>query len=108
VSMLDPQILFLNVFLSALFGGTCYFIYAYLLRNFFGGASKNKTQRSRKQPARTKSSAQSSAGNYTSDSDKGGATTSGVSYDESWIPKEHLQRPEAKRVRSGTPKTKAK
>jgi hypothetical protein len=31
-----------------------------------------------------------------------------MQYDESWIPKEHLQRPEARRAKSGTPKTRAK
>jgi len=37
------------------------------------------------------------------------ASASGAKpYDESWIPPQHLQRPEAKRVRSGTPKTKSK
>lgn len=34
----------------------------------------------------------------------GPAVTSGAKvYDESWIPQHHIQRPEAKRIRSGTP-----
>ena len=34
----------------------------------------------------------------------GPAVTSGSKlYDESWIPQHHIQRPEAKRIRSGTP-----
>lgn len=34
----------------------------------------------------------------------GPAVTSGAkTYDESWIPQSHLKRPEAKRIKSGTP-----
>jgi hypothetical protein len=101
--------LFLNIFLSALFGGTIYFIYVYLIKTFFPSAVSKS--RSGRKPAPKRKAAASSAGASSgggSDSDRG--ATSGVSlqYDESWIPKGHLERPEARRAKSGTPKTRAK
>jgi hypothetical protein len=101
----DGARLFLNIFLSALFGGTLYFIYIYLIKTFFPSAA-GKSRSGRKPAPKKKAAAAGTSSGAGSDSDR--ATTSAMQYDESWIPKEHLQRPEARRPKSGTPKTRAK
>jgi hypothetical protein len=86
--------LFLYAFLATLLAGTAYFVYSTWLKAFF--PQQKKSRRAAPVASYTPSSADS-------------ATTSGAAkYDESWIPAQHLQRPEAKRVRSGTPKTRSK
>jgi len=82
--------LFLYLILTGALAGVVYFIYVTWIKALFPQQKKRTTRK----PAATTDS----------------ATASGASksYDESWIPAQHLQRPEAKRVRSGTPKTKAK
>jgi len=91
ISILDPQMLFLYAFLTTLLAGTAYFVYTTWLKAFF--PQQKKPRRAAPTPAPAAES----------------ATTSGATkYDESWIPAQHLQRPEARRVRSGTPKGKVK
>ncbi|EDU48480.1 hypothetical protein PtrSN002B_006744 [Pyrenophora tritici-repentis] len=108
-SFFDPQIIFLYLVVLGAFSGTVYFIYNTWISTFFPqkkGRGKGG-ERAKK----------SSGGSKTVDpADQvavvgadGPAVTSGAkAYDESWIPASHLQRPEAKRVRSGTPKVKPK
>ncbi|RMZ71153.1 signal sequence receptor alpha chain [Pyrenophora seminiperda CCB06] len=108
-SFFDPQIIFLYLVVLGAFTGTVYFIYNTWISTFFPqkkGRGKGG-ERAKK----------SSGGSKTVDpADQiavvgadGPAVTSGAkAYDESWIPASHLQRPEAKRVRSGTPKVKPK
>jgi hypothetical protein len=96
------------VLLSA-FGGTLYFVYTTWISSLFP-----QKKRGGKGGERAK---KSSGGTKTVDPAEqiavvgadGPAVTSGSkAFDASWIPAAHLQRPEAKRVRSGTPKTKVK
>lgn len=109
--MLTPFLgsVFLYIILAAAFGGTCWFIYTTWITTLFP-----QTKRRGKGGERAK---KSSGGSKKVDPAEqaavvgadGPAVTSGSkAYDESWIPAQHLQRPEAKRVRSGTPKTKAR
>ncbi|KAI5359164.1 Putative translocon-associated protein (TRAP), alpha subunit [Septoria linicola] len=108
-SLLDPQIIFLYLFLLAAFGGTVYFIYNTWITTLFpqkkrGGKGGERAKRS-------------SGGSKPVDPTEqvavigadGPAVASGSSkgYDESWIPATHLQRPQAKRVGSGRPKSRA-
>ncbi|OAL46626.1 hypothetical protein IQ07DRAFT_590732 [Pyrenochaeta sp. DS3sAY3a] len=107
-SFFDPQIIFLYLVLLGAFGGTVYFIYNTWITTFFpqkkgrgkGGerAKKSSTGAKKVDPAEQVAVVGAD----------GPAVTSGAKYDEAWIPAAHLQRPEAKRIRSGTPKAKPK
>jgi hypothetical protein len=108
-SIFDPQIIFLYLVLLGAFGGTVYFIYNTWITTLFpqkkrGGKGGERAKRSSggSKPVDPKDQVSVVGAD-------GPAVTSGAKgYDASWIPAQHLQRPEAKRVRSGTPKTKVK
>ncbi|KAF2806281.1 uncharacterized protein BDZ99DRAFT_510695 [Mytilinidion resinicola] len=107
-SFFDPQIIFLYLVLTAAFGGTLYFIYTTWITTLFpqkrrGGKGGERAKRSSGGSKKVDPTDQASVVGA-----DGSAVTSGAKYDESWIPAAHLQRPEAKRIRSGTPKTKPK
>ncbi|KAL8684963.1 MAG: hypothetical protein Q9218_008052, partial [Villophora microphyllina] len=95
-SIFDPQILFLYLFLLALFAGTCLFIYNTWISTLFPSASKKRNpSSSRARNISTKGNERDQVGAAGAD---GPAVTSGAkAYDESWIPAGHLQRPEARR-----------
>ena len=97
--------IFLYLILAASLGGTAYFVYSTWISTLFpqkkrggkgGERAKTSTPGARRKPV----DPSEQVGVTGAD---GPAVTSGAKYDESWIPKEHLKRPEAKRVRSGTP-----
>jgi hypothetical protein len=101
--------IFLYLVLLGAFGGTVYFIYNTWITTLFpqkkrGGKGGERAKRSSggSKPVDPKDQVSVVGAD-------GPAVTSGAKgYDASWIPAQHLQRPEAKRVRSGTPKTKVK
>ena len=100
--------IFLYLFLAAAFGGTIYFIYNTWITTLFpqkrrGGKGGERAKRSSGGSKKVDPSDQVSVVGA-----DGPATTTGAkAYDESWIPAEHLKRPEAKRVGSGRPKSRA-
>lgn len=101
--------IFLYLFLLAAFGGTVYFIYNTWITTLFpqkkrGGKGGERAKRSTAGSKPVDPSEQVSVVGA-----DGPAVTSGSSkgYDESWIPAEHLQRPQARRVGSGRPKSRA-
>ncbi|KAF2252224.1 hypothetical protein BU26DRAFT_516894 [Trematosphaeria pertusa] len=108
-SIFDPQIIFLYLVLLAAFAGTVYFIYNTWITTLFpqkkrGGKGGERAKKSSGGSKKVDPSDQAAVIGA-----DGPAVTSGAkAYDESWIPAQHLQRPEARRVRSGTPKTKVK
>jgi len=108
-SFFDPQIIFLYLVILGVFTGTVYFIYNTWITTFFPqkkGRGKGGERAKRSSQGTKKVDPADQVAVVGAD---GPAVTSGAkAYDESWIPAAHLQRPEAKRVRSGTPKTKAK
>ncbi|KAF2825692.1 hypothetical protein CC86DRAFT_446336 [Ophiobolus disseminans] len=111
-SFFDPQMLisiFLYLVLLGVFGGTIYFVYNTWITTFFPqkkGRGKGG-ERAKKSSLGTKKV--DPADQVSVVGADGPAVTSGAkAYDESWIPASHLQRPEAKRIRSGTPKVKPK
>ena len=100
--------IFLYLFLAAAFGGTIYFVYITWITTLFpqkrrGGKGGERAKRS------------SGGSKMVDPADQvsvigadGPAVTSGAkAYDESWIPAGHLTRPEARRVGSGRPKSRA-
>lgn len=101
--------IFLYLVLFGAFGGTVYFIYTTWITTLFpqkkrGGKGGERAKRSSGGSKKVDPADQAAVAGA-----DGPAVTSGAkAYDESWIPAQHLQRPEAKRVRSGTPKTKVK
>lgn len=101
--------IFLYLVVLGAFAGTAYFVYSTWITTFFPqkkGRGKGG-ERAKKSSAGTKKV--DPADQVAVVGADGPAVTSGAkAYDESWIPAAHLQRPEAKRVRSGTPKTKSK
>ncbi|CZT18764.1 related to signal sequence receptor alpha chain [Ramularia collo-cygni] len=108
INIWDPQIIFLYTFLLAAFGGTCYFIYNTWIATLFpqkkrGGKGGERAKRS----SGGSKPVDPSEAVPVLDADGPAVTTGSKGYDESWIPATHLQRPQAKRVGSGRPKSRA-
>jgi len=102
-SLLDPQVIFLYLFLTGLFGATLYFVYKTWIEALFPQA----TRRTGAGPKKTKKVVEIEP---LSGSESAGATSTGADkdYDESWIPTHHINRPVAKRVKSGASAKAAK
>ncbi|TKX22106.1 translocon-associated protein (TRAP), alpha subunit [Elsinoe australis] len=102
-SIFDPQIIFLYLILAAAFGGTCYFIYNTWITTFFPqkrGKGKGGERAKRSSGGSKKVDPADQVSVVGAD---GPAVSSGAqAFDQSWIPAHHLQRPEAKRVGSGS------
>ncbi|KAF4965867.1 hypothetical protein FSARC_6387 [Fusarium sarcochroum] len=92
-SFLDPQIIFLYLFLSAAFAGTLYFVYKTWIEALFPQAKRPRTTKKAK---KTVDVAEPLSGSEATPV----ATASGKDYDESWIPDHHINRPVARRVKS--------
>jgi hypothetical protein len=100
---------FLYLVLLGAFGGTAYFVYNTWITTLFpqkrrGGKGGERAKKSSGGSKKVDPAEQISVVG----ADGPAVTTSSKAYDASWIPAAHLQRPDAKRVRSGTPKTKVK
>ncbi|KZF26549.1 hypothetical protein L228DRAFT_264930 [Xylona heveae TC161] len=104
MSIFDPQIIFLYLVLAAGFAGTIYFIYNTWIATLFpqkrrGGKGGERAKTSSHRVKKVDPADQVSVVGA-----DGPAVTSGAkAYDESWIPEHHIKRPEARRVKSGTP-----
>ncbi|MBE7180088.1 MAG: hypothetical protein INR71_02585 [Terriglobus roseus] len=103
--------LFLYIVLIGAFGGTCWFIYTTWITTLFP-QQKRKGKGGERAKKSSGGSKRVDPANQTavSGTDGPAVATGSKTYDESWIPAQHLQRPEAKRVGSGrgTPKSKGK
>ncbi|PHH80485.1 hypothetical protein CDD82_1715 [Ophiocordyceps australis] len=97
----DPQILFLYLLLCALSAGIVYFAYKTWIETLFPLRRPAPARRSRRS-LDTDAASSSSGPARGGAADPADATSSGAkTYDESWIPQHHIQRPVAKRVKSG-------
>ncbi|KAK5993199.1 Increased recombination centers protein 22 [Cladobotryum mycophilum] len=95
-SFLDPQIIFLYLVLSGAFAGTLYFVYKTWIEALFPQAKRAKAPKKVvKKPVDDALSGSESTG-----------VSTGKTYDESWIPDNHINRPVAKRVKSSAAKKK--
>ena len=110
-SFFDPQVLFLYLVLLGAFGGTLYFVYNTWITTFFPqqkGRGKGGERAKRSSGGTKKVDPADQVAVVGADGPAVASASGAKAYDESWIPASHLQRPDAKRVRSGTPKAKPK
>ncbi|KAI4148181.1 MAG: hypothetical protein LQ340_005201 [Diploschistes diacapsis] len=110
-SFFDLQLIFLYLLLLVMFAGSCLFIYNTWITTLFpqkrkGGKGGERAKRSSGGSKKVDPSDQVAVVGA-----DGPAVTSGAkAYDESWIPEHHINRPEAKRLKSGggRPKSRGK
>ena len=94
--------LFLYFFLLACAVGVGYFFYTIWIAPYF--PQKRKPAKRAAAPVK-----KIDAGTVTSDSEGPVVSTGAQKYNEEWIPSHHIQRPEARRVKSGgRPKSRGK
>ena len=105
----DPMFLriFLYLFLLATFVGVGYAFYAIWIQPYFapkrgtrsgaGGVGSGDRRRTKKEPLAVQPPTENEA-----------TATGAKVYNEEWIPAHHIQRPEARRVKSGTPRPKSR
>lgn len=96
--MLTKSSIFLYLVLSGAFVGTLYFVYKTWIEALFPQTKRAKT------PKKVKKTVDADAA--LSGSESTTATATGKDYDQSWIPDHHINRPTAKRVKSGATKKK--
>lgn len=101
-SIFDPQMIFLYMILGSAFLGTCYFVYNTWITTFFPQKRRGGKGGERAKTSSGRSKKVDPADQVSVIGADGPAVTSGAkAYDESWIPVQHLQKPEARRVKSG-------
>ncbi|KAF4978696.1 hypothetical protein FZEAL_4965 [Fusarium zealandicum] len=93
-SFLDPQIIFLYLFLTAVFAATLYFVYKTWIEALFPQAKRPRSAKKNKKVVEVVEPLSPSEATAA-------AAASGKDYDESWIPDHHINRPVARRVKSG-------
>ncbi|KAK9774224.1 hypothetical protein SCAR479_09088 [Seiridium cardinale] len=96
-SIFDPQIIFLYLVLGSAFAGASYFVYKTYIEAFFPQAKKTRAPKKAKIVEKEPLSG-----------GEGAATGTDKGYDASWIPSDHINRPTAKRVKSGASYKKSK
>ncbi|KAL2426243.1 hypothetical protein ABEF95_002461 [Exophiala dermatitidis] len=99
-SIFDPQILFLYFFLLASAAGVAYWFYTIWVAPYFP---------QKKRPVKKTPVKKVDVGAVHSDTEGPVVSTGSKAYNEEWIPSHHIQRPEARRVKSGgRPKSRGK
>ncbi|CAK7230507.1 Increased recombination centers protein 22 [Sporothrix curviconia] len=103
INIFDPQIIFLYVFLTGAFGATLFFVYKTWIEALFPQAKRSGGGRKARKAAEKVEAASADA---LSGNESTGAGTGAEDFDASWIPAHHINRPVAKRVKSGASKKK--
>jgi len=104
-SLFDPQLIFLYLMLLGLFVGSSYFIYNTWIATLF--PQKTKSGKGGDRPRKSTGGAKKEPTSPALVAD-GAVATGSKAYDESWIPDHHINRPEARRLKSGGTGAKAK
>lgn len=99
--MLTVSSIFLYLFLLASVAGVGYFFYNVWVAPYFPQKKKSKSVRAA--PVK-----KIDAGSDKPENDGPAVATGAKAYAEEWIPSHHLQRPEARRVKSGGPRPKSR
>ncbi|PYH85990.1 translocon-associated protein, alpha subunit [Aspergillus uvarum CBS 121591] len=99
-SIFDPQILFLYFFLLACFSGVVYFFYTVWIAPYFP-----QKRRAGKAPETTKKSTVPKKEEIPVE---GPAVTSATTYNADWIPAHHINRPEARKVKGSSSRSKSR
>jgi len=112
-SIFDPQIIFLYLFLLAGFAGTLYFVYKTWIETLFPQTRKGGKggERAKRSSGGSKKAVPTNEQVSVIGADGPAVTTGAMAqkaYDESWIPDHHINRPTAKRVKSGSSKAKTR
>ncbi|DAA73114.1 TPA_exp: Uncharacterized protein A8136_5039 [Trichophyton benhamiae CBS 112371] len=100
-SIFDPQVLFLYLFLLACAAGSVYFFYTLWIAPYFPQKRKGG-----KGSDRARKSAGVSSSVDATDPTSAEGTPSTKTYDTEWIPAHHINRPEARKVKSSGSRVK--
>jgi len=112
-SFFDPQIIFLYLVLLSAFTGTLYFVYKTWIETLFPQTKRGGKggERARRSLAGTKKAVPTDEQLSVIGADGPAVANNDLAekaYDESWIPDHHINRPAARRLKSGGKKTVAK
>ncbi|ESZ94516.1 signal sequence receptor alpha chain [Sclerotinia borealis F-4128] len=112
-SIFDPQVVFLYLFLLAAFAGTLYMVYKTWIETLFPQTRKGGKggERAKRSSGGSKKAVDVKDQVSVIGADGPAVTTQSLAqqaYDESWIPDHHINRPTARRVKSGSSKIKTK
>lgn len=102
----DQNSIFLYIFLTGAFGATLYFVYKTWIEALFPQAKRTSTARKGRKAAPAVAAEPTAADAALSGNESTGAGTGAEDFDASWIPAHHLNKPVAKRVKSGAAKKK--